>query len=129
MRELKKILIGLALLIVLGGSMFYAWELHLRNKLHFETPYQGVLLDNGQFLYGKLEQVTSDFPILTDVYYVQQTMDPQTKEVKSVLVRRGGEWHAPPRTFLNMRHVVMIEPVGHGSKVEQLISELKAKER
>ena len=39
----------------------------------------------------------------------------------SALVRRGSEWHGPDRMFLNEHHVVLIEPVGTGSKVAQLI--------
>ncbi|MGO9677636.1 MAG: hypothetical protein ACLPW4_10335 [Candidatus Sulfotelmatobacter sp.] len=35
------------------------------------TPYAAVLLDNGQLYYGKLVNAGSNFPELTDVYYIQ----------------------------------------------------------
>jgi hypothetical protein len=85
------------------------------------TPYAAVLLDNGQLYYGKLVNSGANFPELTDVYYIQSQVNQETKAVTSVLVRRGNEWHGPDRMFLNEHHVVLIEPVGTGSKVAQLI--------
>lgn len=85
------------------------------------TPYAAVLLDNGQLYYGKLVNSGASFPELTDVYYIQSQANQETKAVTSVLVRRGNEWHGPDRMFLNERHVVLIEPVGTGSKVALLI--------
>lgn len=85
------------------------------------TPYAAVLLDTGQLYYGKLVNAGGRFPELTDVYYIQSQVNQETKAVTSILVRRGNEWHGPDRMFLNERHVVLIEPVGTGSKVAQLI--------
>jgi hypothetical protein len=85
------------------------------------TPYVAVLLENGNIYYGKLTNADSRFPELTDVYYIQSQVNPETKAVTSVLVRRGNEWHGPDRMFLNERHIVLIEPVGTSSKVAQLI--------
>lgn len=65
--------------------------------------------------------------MLHDVYYIQQSTDPQTKQVSNVLIRRGNEWHGPSETVLNSRHIVMVEPVGPGSKVAQLIEEQQKK--
>lgn len=91
------------------------------------TPYAAVLLDNNQLYYGKLVNAGSNFPELTDVYYIQSQVNQETKEVKSVLVRRGNEVHGPDRMFLNERHVVLLEPVGTSSKVAQLIEADKGK--
>jgi len=85
------------------------------------TPYSAVLLDTGQLYYGKLANGGSAFPELTDVYYIQNQVNQETKAVNNVLVRRGNEWHGPDRMFLNSRHIVLIEPVGTNSKVAQLI--------
>src|SRR5258708_1182534 len=95
---------------------------HRRKGPEITTPYAAILLDNGQVYYGKLVNAGSRFPELTDVYYVQSQVNPDTKAVSNTLVRRGNEWHGPDRMLLNERHVVLIEPVGTGSKVAQLIS-------
>jgi hypothetical protein len=100
---------------------------HRRRGPEVTTPYAAVLLDNGQVYYGKLANAGSSFPELTDVYYVQSQVNPDTKAVSNTLVRRGNEWHGPDRMFLNERHVVLIEPVGTASKVAQLIEADKNK--
>ncbi len=94
-----------------------------RPRVQFDSQYQAVLLDNGQVYFGKLEAADSPFPVLRDVYYIQSKVDPQTKAVNNVLVRRGKEWHSPDRMVLNSRHVILIEPVGADSQVAKLIAE------
>src|SRR5215471_2059511 len=94
----------------------------------FDTQYQAILLDTGLVYYGKISGLDTDYPVLRDVYYVQQTTDPQTKQVNSVLIRRGDEWHGPTMTVLNARHIVLVEPVGANSKVAQLIAQEQAKQ-
>jgi hypothetical protein len=92
---------------------FGLWWFRGSRALKFDTTYQAVLLDNGQ--------------VLTDVYYIQSQVDPQTKEPKNILIRRGNEWHAPNRSVINTRHIIVIEPVTAGSKVAELIAALKSK--
>jgi hypothetical protein len=95
------------------------------STIRFETPYQAVLLDNNQVYCGKLQGAGTPYPVLTDVFYVQSQVDPQTKQVKNILIRRGNEWHAPDRMYINARHIILIEPVGPNSQVAKLISEAK----
>ena len=93
----------------------------------FDSPFQAILLDTGQVYYGHLDGLGTDIPVITDVYYVNSITNPETKEVTNVLVRRGKEWHAPDRMYLNARHIVMVEPVSPNSKVAQLIAETRQK--
>ncbi|HTG58333.1 MAG TPA: hypothetical protein VMG63_02840 [Terriglobia bacterium] len=95
--------------------------------IKFDTAYQAVLLDNGSVYFGKLQGAGTQYPVLTDVYYVQSQVNQETKEVKNILIRRGNEWHAPDRMFLNARHIILIEPVGPNSKVAELIAQDKKK--
>jgi hypothetical protein len=92
------------------------------------TPYAAVLLDNNQVYFGKLTNAGSPFPELTDVYYIQSSVNQETKAVSNILVPRGHEVHAPDRMFLNAHHIILIEPVGPNSKVAQLIADDKAKQ-
>ncbi|HXJ17024.1 MAG TPA: hypothetical protein VNM68_07475 [Candidatus Polarisedimenticolia bacterium] len=120
LKSLAILLVGIALGFVGGLAVRH---LVTHDRVQLNTPYQAVLLDNGQVYYGKLQGPETPFPILTDVYYIQNRVDPQTKAVSNVLVRRGKEWHAPDRMILNARHVVLIEPVGPGSQVAKFIEE------
>jgi hypothetical protein len=94
-------------------------------KPSFNTPYQVALLDNGQAYFGKIESLNTSFLLLTDIFYIQTQASPEGKPVGMVLVKRGKEWHGPDRMYVNVRHVVMIEPVAPDSKVAQLIKEAK----
>lgn len=88
----------------------------------FDSQYQAILLDTGLVYYGRVTGLDTDYPVLKDVYYVQQTKDDKG-QVNNVLIRRGNEWHGPSETVLNARHIVLVEPVGAGSKVAQLIAD------
>lgn len=91
------------------------------------TEYQAVFLDNGQVFFGKLENAGSKYPLLKEVFYIQSQEDPTTKQINSVLTKRGSELHGPDMMYVNANHVLMIESVTSGSKVAQLIQEAKAK--
>jgi hypothetical protein len=114
-------LLLVAVAIVAGAV---GWWAHGKVGPKLETDYQAVLLTNGQVYYGKLHGLGSAYPVLTDVYYVQTGVDPATKQSKSVLLKRGNEWHSPDRAVLNGRQILMVEPVTAGSRVAHLIAEL-----
>ena len=108
-------------------TLTLACEHHRPKAPEITTPYAAVLLDNNQVYFGKLADAGEPFPQLTDVYYIQSSVNQETKAVSNVLVRRGNEVHGPDRMFLNAHHIIMIEPVGPNSKVAQLIADDKAK--
>lgn len=125
-KTLSVVTICLAVAVVVLAIMLGRGSNGSRALPSFGTPYQAVLLDNGQVYYGKLSHLGTRFPEMTDVYYIVRTEDAQTKTVKTVLVKRGKELHAPTETFFDARHIVMIEPVGKNSQVAQEIAKSQA---
>jgi hypothetical protein len=97
-----------------------------RIDLQFSSEYQAVFLDNGQVFFGKLSGTSSPFLTLRDVYYVKTVVEKDKKRAAHVLIKRGSEWHNPDFMRINIRHVVVIEPVGANSRVAQLIREAKS---
>jgi hypothetical protein len=91
--------------------------------LKFDTSYQAVLLSNGSVYFGKLQDYGGRFPVLTDVFYIQSSVNPDTKQTVNVLIKRGKELHSPDRMYLNPNQIILVEPVGPNSKVMQLILE------
>ena len=87
------------------------------------TPYHAVALTNGQVFFGRIEALGTDYTVLRDVFYIQTRQNPENKQVANVLIKRGGEWHAPDRMILNPQQVVLIEPVKEDSQVAKLIAE------
>jgi hypothetical protein len=88
----------------------------------FSTPYQAVLLTNGSAYFGRLEGYGTPQPVLNEVYYIVTQTDPETKQSKNMLVKRGKELHEPDRMYLNPSQILCVEPVGEKSKVAQLIA-------
>jgi len=117
---MKKLILAVVL-VALGVAGFAAFR--TSGTVKFQTTYQAVLLDNGQVYYGKVSGLGGAFPVLTDVFYVQSQVNPETKAVTNTLIRRGNEWHAPDRMVLNANHIALVEPVGQNSKVSQLIAQ------
>jgi hypothetical protein len=91
--------------------------------LKFDTSFQAVLLSNGSVYFGKLQDYGGRFPVLTDVFYIQSSVNPDTKQTVNVLIKRGKELHSPDRMYLNPNQIILVEPVGPNSKVMQLILE------
>jgi hypothetical protein len=100
-----------------------AGDIPVYGKKATETDYRAVLMSNGMVLFGRLHDLGTPLPVLTDVYYVQTAQDPKTNKPTTVLIRRGKEWHAPDRTVLNASQIILIEPVTKDSKVMNLIAE------
>jgi hypothetical protein len=48
---------------------------------------------------------------LKNVFYVQSSVNPGTKQTTNVLVKRRKELHLPNRMHLNPRDIILVEPV------------------
>jgi hypothetical protein len=124
----KRKLIGLFLvaLMFLGAMMLLQGcdrQGGTKENITFTTEYQAVLMTNGQYFFGKIEKAGSAYPVLKNVYYVRQQMDPVTKEMKSTLFKRGMEPYSPSMMYINANSIALIEPVSPDSKVAQLIKQ------
>lgn len=120
-----QIIIVVLLLAIVG---LLAWDyLRATPAAEFHTDYQAVLLTGGQVYYGKVAGFGTAHPVLTEIYYVQSQVNPETKAVSNILIQRGNEWHAPDRMYLNPEHIILVEPVGADSHVAKLIAEQKTK--
>ncbi len=127
----KRKLVGLFLvaLMFLGAMMLFQGcdkQGGTKENLSFTTEYQLVLLNSGQIFFGKMEKAGSAYPVLKNVYYVHQQMDPETKQVKSILQKRSMEPHAPNMMYINANSIAFIEPVSPDSKVAQVIKQAES---
>jgi hypothetical protein len=120
---------GAVALFVIAGLLaaLLVMELRERWRPSLTTPYQAVILTNGQTLFGKLQKAGSAYPVLEDVFYIRNEMNPDTKQMSMTLVKRGKEWHEPDYTTINSAHILFIEPVKPESRLGKLIAEYKNK--
>ena len=89
----------------------------------FKTEYQGVFLANGTGYFGKIEKMGTNFINLSDVYYIENQKDGDT--MKTVIIKRGNEIHKPDRMYINVAHILMIEPVARDSNIAQSINAIR----
>lgn len=117
----------LAVIVLLGLAAGAGYFFTGRPDTTSGSGYHAVFLENNLVVIGQLSGYGGHHPVLKDVFYVRQNVNPETKAVANVLVRRGGEWHGPDRMVINADHILFIEPVAKGSRVDQLIQEVKSK--
>lgn len=124
MQKLGSVIVSLcavAIAALLGVLAYQNWRAHAVPEL--STPYHAVALANSQVFFGRVEGLGNDYVVLRDVFYIQGRINSETKQQVNILVKRGGEWHAPDRMILNRQHVLLIEPVKADSQVDKLIAE------
>jgi|HubBroStandDraft_1064217.scaffolds.fasta_scaffold210011_2 hypothetical protein len=123
-RSGSKILV-VAVVVVAIAIAATGWMLGHPRAVLFTSTYQAVTLVNGQVFFGRLEGYGTSNPVLSEVYYVQSTINPQTKQQSNILTKRGKDWHGPDRMYINPQQIVIVEPVNPDSRVGELIKELK----
>jgi hypothetical protein len=93
--------------------------------------YQAVFLTNNQVYFGKLSDANSEYPVLTDVYYIQafapqDLSNPTRAENNLQLVKLGSELHQPQGVmYLNRNQILFIEPLKPDSKIIKAINGFK----
>ena len=116
--------------LMLGAGLvvaFFASQLNSRGRPQLTTPYQAVLLTNVQTLLGKLEDSASAYPKLVDVFYVQNQINTETKQISTNIVERGKELHEPAYTIIKANQILLIEPVKPESRIGKLIEDFRSK--
>ena len=129
MNKIKFAGLFLVALMVLGAMMLFQGcdkQGGAKENLTFTTEYQLVVMNNGQYFIGKIEKAGSAYPVLRNVYYIRQQMNPETKEMKSTMFKRSMEPHAPDMMYINSSSIALIEPVSPGSKVETMIKQAES---
>ena len=117
-------LTALASLVIAAALCVLAYQgMRAHDVPALSTPFQTVALVNGQAFFGRIESLDGGYVVLRDVFYIQSRQNPETKDIANVLIKRGGEAHAPDRMIINRQQVLLMEPVGVDSKIAKLIAE------
>ena len=94
-----------------------------------DETYQAVFLTNDQVYFGKLSNQTSQYAVLTDIYYLRVTeaLQPSQPRPNINLVKLGDELHGPlDRMEINRDHILFIEDLNPDSAVVTAIKNFKA---
>ncbi len=104
------------------------------------SAYQAVFLSNGQVYFGRLSAANSDYPILTDIYYLQVVQPPlqgqqsgtatapdQTAQQQISLVKLGNELHGPvDEMHISKTQILFYEDLKSDGQVVKAIEAYKA---
>ena len=145
MANVKKLIPGFLVAATLIGASYWYF---LVRPASVGAGYQAVFLSNGQVYFGKLANPNSNYPVLTDVYYLvvtrplQQAAGGEAAEEgevvvegeggeeavdlrpKYTLIKLGGELHGPTDELrINRRHILFIEDLKDDSRLVTKIKE------
>lgn len=105
------------------------------------SGYQAVFLTNGQVYFGKLAYADSDYPVLTDIYYLQVVQPPlqgqqtagqaapaaSAAQPQISLVKLGNELHGPvDEMHIARAQILFYEDMKTDSQVYKAIQSYKA---
>ncbi len=113
------------IVILIGIAVFVSMWKNGTATFGSSDSYQAVFLTNGNTYFGKLSRMNSQYPILTDIYYINITqIQPRSKDDQSQqaisLVKFGGEIHGPvDKMAINRDQILFIEDLRSDSKVVQ----------
>lgn len=136
-----KLIIGILILVVVAFSVWYYFGRVKKTDVLGDLTgsgapviatgeYQAIFLDNTQVYFGKLERSTSDFYILTDVFYLQAGASTVSPQGNLSLSKLGSEAHGPEdKMEINKSHVLFIENMKADSKVVQAIQQYKSNKK
>lgn len=149
-----------ALVVVLAGLLLPRLGLTLpfvggttTSKTDNQTPsgYQAVFLSNSQVYFGKVTGLDTQYPTISDVYYLRVTQNLQPGQANSAdkvkvekptgaaagatqneltLIKLGNELHGPTDQIqLNREHIIFIENLKEDSKVVKAIRDYQDKNK
>lgn len=103
------------------------------------SGYQAVFLTNGQVYFGKLSQANTDYPVLTDIYYLQVVQPPlqgqqsgttppaANSQSQISLVKLGNELHGPvDEMHISRPQILFYEDLKSDGQVVKAIQAYKA---
>lgn len=98
------------------------------------SGYSAIFLSNNQVYFGKLTDASSQYPKLTDVYYlrVDRPLQPppatESAQPDVQLVKLGNELHGPTDEIkFNREQILYIEDLKSDSRIVKAIEEFKAR--
>jgi len=124
--ENKKLLVGgVAVVLVLVGLAWWLGWLPWGGM----ATYQAVFLTNNQVYFGKLAKQNSQYPVLTDIYYlrVTQPLQPSQPNPNISLIKLGDELHGPAdKMEINRDQILFVEDLKPDSQVVRAIRDYRA---
>lgn len=137
----KGLITLIIVIVIIGGGIYLATDfiginLPFTSTVALEADWQAVFLTNGQVYFGKIESISREIVVLTNIYYLQVVnqplqrsqesgeAEPAQPEQRLTLIKLGNEIHGPrDEIAINRDHVIIIEDLKDDSRVVQSIND------
>ena len=119
MREAVIGVVGLLIFAALATTVH-------QNQRRFHKPllttrYQAVKLIDGTLLYGRIDHLGTDFPVLRDAMTVRALVDPDSGTTRYEVVARKDGAHGADHLILPATAIVYVEPVNTDSTIGRAV--------
>jgi hypothetical protein len=87
------------------------------------TPFQAVTLTSGAVVYGRVDHLGTDHPVIRDAFTVRFDTDPRAPEPRPVLLLRRDGPTGADHLIVPATAIISVEPVRLDSTVGRLIDD------
>ena len=81
------------------------------------------MLVNGSVVYGMIDHLGTDYPVLRDAFTVRHEFDENTRQQRYILLNRKDDINGADHMILPATSIVFVEPVKPDSTVGMLITQ------
>ncbi len=117
------------ILIIILIAISIVFIVCIPKKMWDKNSWQAVFLNNNQVYFGKIEKVTKNNVVLTNIYYLQASdylSSEDEDNAKLNLVKLGSEVHGPQDLMvINRTNVLFWENLKNDSKIVKIIEKIK----
>ena len=121
MRDIFLAMCGLAIVALLAMNVYQNYQRFHQPLL--TTTYQAVTLRTGDVLYGRIDRLGSDHPVLRDAFSIRTEIDPPTQRTRRVLVRRKDGPTGADHVIMPAAAIMVVEPVQPDSIIGRLAAQ------
>jgi hypothetical protein len=121
MKEGALAAVGLAIVVLLAVEVYQNYRRF--HKPLLTTPYQAVVLQDGNVFYGRIDHLGTDYPVLRDAFTVQTDLDPNSRQSRYVVVKRKDGITGADHMIFAATAIAFVEPVSPESTIGQLIAQ------
>lgn len=121
MKDIILCIVGLLVVLVLAASVYQSQRRF--HKPLLTTPYQAVTLLNGAVVYGRLDHLGTDHPVLRDAVTISRSTDGATGLQAYEAVRLKDGEQGSDHLIFPVTALVTVAPVQPDSPIGRLIAE------
>lgn len=123
LKDIAFMIIGVMLVVVIGANVYLSSRLF--HKPMLTTTYQAVTLVNGDVLYGRIDHLGTDHPVLRDAFKIQMEGGAEGQAVRYSIVEKKLQLNGADHVIFPASAILSVEPVNPDSAIGKLVTSRK----